>query len=170
MAPLKYSPLAATHTVSTYTVVLTISGVQSVTCSNKIFATAFFSQLLFYGWGKNCMQEHQEHHLLQPWPATNIFMMLPFQPSYWIILVFAVMVKSIKRPQLQQFRSLNTWTFIYFEGHERNTRFCWRSLDLCLLCWNAFGYCTAPTSAFLIQWVGRHKASSEVYWDWHGNY
>lgn len=49
VAPLKYSPLAATHTVSTYTVVITISGVQSVTCSNKIFATAFFSQLLFYG-------------------------------------------------------------------------------------------------------------------------
>jgi len=81
-----------------------------------------------------------------------------------------MMVKSIKRPQLQQFRSLKTWTVIYFEDHERNTRFCWRSLDLCLLCWFAFGYCTAPTSAFLIQGAGRHEASSEVYWDWCGNY
>lgn len=38
--------------MSIYTVVLTISGVQSVTCSNKIFTTAFFSQLLFYAWVK----------------------------------------------------------------------------------------------------------------------
>jgi hypothetical protein len=83
---------------------------------------------------------------------------------------FAMMVKSIKRPQLQQFRSLKTWTVIYFEDHERNTRFCWRSLDLCLLCWSVFGYCTAPTSAFLIQCVGGIEASSEVYWDWCGNY
>lgn len=50
-------------------------------------------------------------------------------PSTEYSWFFAVMVKSIKRPQLHQFWSLKTWTVIYLEDHGRSTRFCWRSLD-----------------------------------------
>jgi hypothetical protein len=83
--------------------------------------------------------------------------------KYFHHALIPALLLNIKTPKLYHFRSLKTWTVIYFEAHEWNARFCWRSLDLCLLWWSAFGYSTAPTSAFLIQCVGRHETSSEVY-------
>jgi hypothetical protein len=107
--------------------------------SNKIFATALFSQLKFYGWGKNGMQEHQclvnfisvssgKPSLIhgQASPCTVLFITVPAgadvcvcspvrpqifscshsNPPTEYSWFFAMMVKSIKRPQIHHFRSL----------------------------------------------------------------